>query len=441
MEGGSAGRQPAAPSWQPSPEGRILSPTLAGRSSISQPTVRSGLRIGIDGTCLGLQRGYGRFLRELLGPLLESDRTNEYVLFVDRHSARTIPRLSARVVEPPTSASQLETASARGNRGLADVWTMGRAVARERLDVMYFPSVFSWFPVFGRVRVAVAFHDTIAERHARIVFPTLRTRWLWKLKVAWARRQADGLLTVSEWSRQQLASWFGVAPERIYVTPEAPAPAFVPVDDPEPRRSWLRERNLREDLRYLIYVGGFNPHKNLRSLIRAFARLRGTEPGRDVALILVGDHRGDLFHSEVRALRELIGELGIAGDVHFAGFVPDEELRHLFAGAMALVLPSLEEGFGLPAVEAAACGTACVATRNSPLPQLLEGGGLFVDPESPEELAGALERMAAEPARREEWARTALERAGRLSWRVTAEATRRALEAIAAGSRPGEGRR
>lgn len=354
---------------------------------------------------------------------------------MDRHSARTIPRLPARIVEPPTAASQLETASARGNRGVRDVWTMGRAVARERLDVMYFPSVFSWFPVFSRVRVAVAFHDTIAERHARIVFPTARTRWLWKLKVGWARRQADGILTVSEWSRRQLSDWFGIPPERIFVTPEAPAPAFAPTSDPEPRRSWLRERGLHPELRYLVYVGGFNPHKNLHNLVRAFARLHDTEAGRGVALILVGDHTGDLFHSEVQALRKLIAELGLESDVHFAGFVPDEELRHLLAGAMALVLPSLEEGFGLPAVEAAACGAPCVATRNSPLPDLLEGGGLFVDPESPGELAAALERIAAEPERRAEMARTALERAGRLSWQVTAEATRRALETIAAGGR------
>jgi glycosyltransferase involved in cell wall biosynthesis len=225
-----------------------------------------------------------------------------------------------------------------------------------------------------------------------------------------------------------------VPPERIFVTPEAPAPAFVPVSDPAPRRAWLRDHGLEEDLRYLIYVGGFNPHKNLRSLVRAFARLRSTEAGRDVALLLVGDAGGDLFHSEVQALRDLIGGFALESEVHFVGFVPDEELRHLFAGAMALVLPSLEEGFGLPAVEAAACGAPCVATRNSPLPQLLEGGGLFVDPEVPGELVAALERMAAEPGLREELARGALERAGRLSWQATAEATRRALETIAAGS-------
>lgn len=403
---------------------------MADAGAGRQPAV-AGLRIGIDGTCLALKRGYGRFLRELIVPLLESDTTNEYVLFVDRHAARSIPPLPARIVQPRTSESQVDSASARGNRGVLDVWRMSRAVANEPLDVMYFPSVFSWFPVTGRTRVAVAFHDTIAERYARIVFPTLRTRCLWKLKVAWARRQAHGIITVSEWSKRSLAEWFHVPEERIFVTPEAPAAVFRPVGDPGPRRKWLAERGLPEDASYLIYVGGFNPHKNLRSLVDAFARVGGDSP--DLQLLFVGDHAGDTFHSEVHDLRERIRAAGIGDRVHFLGFVPDDDLRHLYAGALALVIPSFEEGFGLPAVEAAACGAPAVGTRNSPLPEVLEGGGLFVDPERPEELVEALGRLVREPGLRDRLADGALRRAGRLSWQVTADCTRRALETVARG--------
>lgn len=399
----------------------------------SRPASGAGLRIGIDGTCLALKRGYGRFLREMIVPLLESDHDNEYTLFVDRHAARSIPKLPVRIVEPPTSANQVDQASARGNRSLPDVFRMSRAVSRERLDVIYFPSVFSWFPVRGPAKVAVAFHDTIAERYAKIVFPTWKTRTLWKLKVAWARRQADGILTVSEWSKRSLADWFGVPAERIFVTPEAPAPEFAPVEDPGPRRRWLADRGLEPEAPYLIYVGGFNPHKNLGSLIDAFGAAVATGPGADLRMVLVGDFAGDTFHGEVQALRGRITARGLADRVHFAGFVPDEELRHLYAGALALAIPSFEEGFGLPAVEAAACGTPCIATRNSPLPEVLEGGGLFVDPGKPEELAAAVERLVTDRALRDRLAAGARERAGQLSWQVTADATRQALEAIARG--------
>jgi glycosyltransferase involved in cell wall biosynthesis len=392
---------------------------------------RTGLRIGIDGTCLALARGYGRFLRELMPPLLELDRDNEYVVFVDRHSAREIPDIAARVIEAPTSESQIGTASARGNRSLRDVWIMSRTVARERLDVLYFPSVFSWFPVRTRARIAVAFHDTIAERYANVVFPTLRTRWLWRLKVELARRQSHGIITVSEWSKRSLAEWFGIPAERIFVTPEAPAPVFRPSGEAAPRRRWLAERGIPRDASYLIYVGGFNPHKNLPRLLRAFAQVRAEAAEPDLHLVLVGDHAGDTFHSEVQALRAQIAEAGLGERTHFAGFVPDDELRHLYAGAVALAIPSLEEGFGLPAVEAAACGAPCVATRNSPLPEVLEGGGLFVDPRSQEEITAAVRRVVRDPGLRHELAAKALERAGALSWNVTAERTRQALETIA----------
>jgi glycosyltransferase involved in cell wall biosynthesis len=106
-------------------------------------------------------------------------------------------------------------------------------------------------------------------------------------------------------------------------------------------------------------------------------------------------------------------------------------LRHLYAGAVAVVLPSLEEGFGLPAIEGAACGTPCIATRQSPLPDLLCGGGLFVDPTDVAALSEALRLLGGSSELRRSLGRAALERAGRLSWRSTAEATCAALAATA----------
>jgi glycosyltransferase involved in cell wall biosynthesis len=253
---------------------------------------------------------------------------------------------------------------------------------------------------------------------------------LWKLKVSLAMRQAHGIITVSEWSRRSLASWFEVPESRIFVTPEAPSPVFGRVADPGPRRAWMEQHDIPADAPYLVYVGGFNPHKNLRRLLQAFSDVAGEHA--DLHLLLVGDHAGDTFHSEVQDLRSRIGEAGLDARVHFTGFVPDQDLRQLYAGALALVIPSLEEGFGLPAVEAAACGAPCLATRNSPLPEVLEGGGLFVDPESQEEITAALLRLVTEPLLRERLAHAARDRADALSWRVTAESTKHALESIAA---------
>lgn len=388
----------------------------------------AGLRIGVDATCLASGRGYGRFVRELLPPLLREDDRNTYVLFADEHTGPELASLPAESVLLPTAEAQAEAASARGQRRVGDMWKMGRAVAQAGLDVMYFPSVYSFYPVPGNTPVAVAIHDVIPERHGEIVFPTRWNRMLWDTKVLLARRRARALITVSQWSRQALSEQFGTPKSEIYVTLEAPGPAFRPSLRPDERQAWLRSRDLPVDAPYLMFVGGFNPHKNLGALLAAFASLLPAHP--ELRLLLVGDAAGDVFHADVDGLRDRIARLGIGESVHWAGFVEDDLLRHLYAGALALVLPSLEEGFGLPAIEAAACGTGCVATRNSPLPELLEGAGLFVDPRDPTSLRAALGRVVGDAALRRRHGATALERVAPLSWSATARATREALEQI-----------
>lgn len=387
------------------------------------------LRIGIDATCLGSGRGYGRFIRELLPPLILEDDRNEYVLFLDEHTRDELDTLPARCVVPETTQSQADAASARGQRKVSDMWRMGRAVANERLDVMYFPSVYSFYPVPGQTPVAIAFHDIIPERYGSVVFPTRWNRLLWDTKVLLARRRARALVTVSEWSRRALFEHFGTPLDDIYVTLEAPSPVFRPALDPATRQAWLAEQGLPADADYFLYVGGFNPHKNLTALIDSFAEVAKSRP--NLHLLLVGDFEGDVFHIDVASMRERIAAHSIEQRVILPGFVPDEALRHLYSGALGLAIPSLEEGFGLPAVEAAACGTGCIATQNSPLPEVLSGAGIFIDPLDTEALTAALEAFASDEGMRRKFSAAAIERSGKLSWRATADATRSALVEIA----------
>lgn len=177
---------------------------------------------------------------------------------------------------------------------------------------------------------------------------------------------------------------------------------------------------------WFTYVGGFNPHKRVDAIVRAHAAL--VRSGRHSPhLLLVGSLSDDVFHANVLEIRAAIAANHTEALVHWTGFVDDDELRALHAGATALVLVSASEGFGLPAVEAAACGTPVIATTASPLPQVLEGGGLFVAPGDDAALVRAMTLLLDDPAAQRAMGERARHQASALDWSDAARTTLAAL--------------
>lgn len=382
----------------------------------------------MDGGCWTNARGYGRYARELLSAMVELAPEDRFVFFFDDDSVRrfhlALPNVDTVVAELDQAPGT--AAVSDGRRSVPDVLRLARQVARADVDVLFFPSVYTFFPVPPGVRAVVGIHDVIADRFPELTLPSWRARLFWKLKVGLAVRQARTILTVSEYSAREIARHFGLPPERIRVAGEAPSEVFRPSPEDSVRKAAVRY-GLPEDGRWFMYVGGFNPHKRVDVLVRAHGRLAEEEPGTVPHLLLVGTIQGDGFHRYDERLRSEIKEAGTEDRVIWTGFVPDEDLRHLYSGAIAVVLPSQAEGFGLPAVEAAACGAPVVATRESPLPGLLEGGGIFVEPGDEEGLTGALRSLASDPALRERMGAAGRERASRLTWR---QGAREALDVL-----------
>ena len=125
-------------------------------------------------------------------------------------------------------------------------------------------------------------------------------------------RRSRAIITVSEWSRKCLAEEFGTPLEKIYVTIEAPSPIFRPALERGPREAWMRAHGLSEDARYFMYVGGFNPHKNLVALVEAFAQVCAERPAEDLQLLLVGDTTSDNFHVDVEGVRAAVARCLLA---------------------------------------------------------------------------------------------------------------------------------
>lgn len=382
------------------------------------------MRIAIDATCWANGRGYGRYTRQVVPELALLAPDDEFICLLDARSAEVFNLHAPNVhrVLVPLSMSPTEAAAADNSRSPADMLRLTRALWQLHPDVFFSPSVYTYFPLPPFLRAVVTVHDAITERFPELTLPTPRARLFWKMKVGLALRQARLILTVSDFARQEISEMLQVAPSRLRVALEAPAAAFRPVADQAEIRAAARRRGLPDGASWFIYVGGFNPHKNVDVLVRAHADAARAARGTPPHLLLVGATSGDPFHGNHGVIRRAVEEMGTTGLVHWTGFVPDEELRFLHAGALALVLPSANEGFGLPAVEAAACGTPVIATLASPLPQILEGAGLFVEPGDETALAAAMRKMMDDPPARSRMAACAPERVAGLGWPRTARA-------------------
>ena len=374
------------------------------------------MRIGIDGSCLSNRRGFGRFSRQLVAALARQTTEHHFSVFIDQPSAEEVstPDAFEQVIVPVPEAPS-RAASSRGRRRLVDMIAMGKAVARRGVDLMYFPATYSFFPVWNAGKLVVTMHDTLPLSHPELVFPTWRGRLAWQIKETLAVRLAETIVTVSEASRRDIAAWSGVPAERIRVITEGPDPVFSPGGFDREGERVLSGLGLTEGGRYLLYVGGLSPHKNLLRLVEAFA-LGGAS---DVKLVLAGDLH-DVFHTHVPQIREAIARHGVNDRVILAGFVPDRDLVYLYRQAYAVILPSLLEGFGLPAVEAMACGTPVLASRSGSLPEVVGEAGVYFEAIDARSIAAAIRMLLNAPDERKSLARLALARSALFTWEESA---------------------
>jgi len=310
---------------------------------------------------------------------------------------------------------------------MGDLVRLSRAVRRRDVDAFLFPSVYTYFPVVG-VPTVVGVHDAIADELPELTLPDRRSRLLWRVKQGVALRRATRVFTVSEASRAVLVDRFGLRPERLGLVPEAPDPVFGPRSEPELLRE-LGPLGLVPGS-YLMYAGGISPHKNIETLLAAYAGLRSRRADAP-PLVLVGDLSGDPYLSSAATVRGRIDELGLETDVLLPGFVSDERLACLYAGATAVVLPSLAEGFGLPAVEAAACGAPVLLSDLPAHRESLGEAAIFFRTTDVAGLSDQMARILDDPALRRSLAARGRAQVSGLSWDLAAERLRELIGQVA----------
>jgi glycosyltransferase involved in cell wall biosynthesis len=384
------------------------------------------MRVGIDATSWSNRRGFGRFVRNVVGRLVELDPETTYILYLDQSQAGGVALPAGALRRQlPLSGS----VSGTGGRPVGDLIRLTRAVPRRELDVFLFPSVHSYFPLAG-IPSVLGLHDAIADELPDLALGGRRARALWKLKQTLAIRQATRLFTVSAAARNILTQRLGIAPARLAVVPEAPDPVFHPRAAVATARM-LASLGLDTSRPLFVYAAGISPHKNVETLLEAHAQLCRR---LDVApqLVVAGELSYDSYLSSADDVRARIAALGIEDSVTTPGFVSDEALACLYSAATAAVVPSLAEGFGLPAVEAAACGAPVVLSDLPAHRESLGEGAVYFPARDVDALSAHLELLVAGPSLRASLGQRGRAAAAALSWDVSA---RRLAEVIAGAVR------
>lgn len=396
------------------------------------------MNIGIDATCWWNQRGFGRMARELLSAMFALDTGHRFYLFIDQapDDSMNLPNLEVVQVFPdrPLTAA----AVANDSRSIGDMVRLYRAVAAAPIDVMFFPAVYSWFPVPFRLPTMVTLHDAIAEHFPQMIFPNLKGRVFWWLKVKLALWQSRRVMTVSRAAKAEIEEYLGVDAALIDVISEAPNANFRQLHNMsgyQESACALRQRlKLPLDARLIVYVGGLAPHKNLRGFLEGFAKAQQSHAIDDVHVVLVGDYGGAGFHSNYGELLQFADDRQIRKSVHFTGFISDDDLVLLYNDAFAAAMPSFSEGFGLPAVESMACGTPVLSSDQGSLPEVVGDTGVFFDPYNIASISEAIIKMTTDNQLYNDLSKRALARAATFTWPRAAGLAMAYLENLAGES-------
>lgn len=318
--------------------------------------------------------------------------------------AHGIGRFAAEVMKRLPQRIELES----GPKPLspADPLWLSYQVITKKPDVFFSPGFNP--PLFGSVPLVFTIHDLMQVTLNGVT--TAGKRLYYELIVRPAARRAFRVLTVSEYSRAQILIWSGLPEERVVNVGNGVDPMFC-----------SRGCTYHTDYPYILYVGNHRYHKNLNRLFEAFRCLDFPA----LRLLLTGNPSEEM--------KAEVARTGISSRVEFLGVVPDAMLAAVYRGASLLVMPSLSEGFGLPALEAMACGVPVVASNTPALTEVLGGAGLLVDPLSSCSIRRGIEAVLGDAVLRASMREAGLQRTKSFSWDRVGVAVRQVLDQ-AAGS-------
>lgn len=353
------------------------------------------MRIGVDARLMHYQpAGISRYTWHLLHAMAAINHTDDFVVF--QHRRHGTPLISQANFRRATLFAPVH--------GRVEQLMLPLELARHKLDLIHSTDFIP--PLRSPIPAVITVHD-LAFLH----WPHLVTKAsaAYYGQIDRGVHHARHVIVPSESTKQDLIGQLGVPDSKVSVIYEAADPSFRPLPLPETRAAITRKFNIPE--RYVLFVSTIEPRKNVNGLLRAFRMLHDRYNLKDVGLVLAGS-KGWLYEET----EQLVSELKLEAQSHFLGRVSDSDLHRLYVGAHAHIHPALYEGFGLPPLEAMACGTPTIVSNVGSLPEVVNDAALLVNPNDHEEIAVAMHRLLEDEALHDELRRKGLQRAKGFSW-------------------------
>lgn len=266
--------------------------------------------------------------------------------------------------------------------------------------------------------VAVPLITDLAVYRMKEAYQLSRVLW-WRLQYWFVRRRADFYLTISEFTRQEMVRIWGIPAEKIHIVPCACSGEMRRVEEVEKLDALRKKYALPEH--FLLFVGNFNPRKNLERLMLAYDRAR--DSGKVAHQLVIAGEQGWKFDKQT-ALKGITHQ----DDIRFIGFVPDEDMAALYSAADAFLFPTLYEGFGIPVIEAQSCGIPVLTSNVSSLPEVGGDAAVYVDPYDVEDICNGIVKITGDASLAQAMRQKGYENAKRFSWERSAEILREVIE-------------
>jgi len=367
--------------------------------------------IGIDASRANKPQKTGTewYSYHLIRTLAEIDKENQYKLYLNKSVEEGLKNLGSNFKEKVLKWPPVR------------LWTQFRLsfeMLRQSPDVLFIPA--HVLPLIMPKKSVVTIHDIGFEKHPELY--SWKDIWYHKWAIYWAKKKASKIITISEYSKNDLIEKYKIDPEKIKVIHLGyDNDLYKLVDDQGKILSVLNKYVISRP--YLLFIGRLEQKKNVLGLIEAFNILKKLGEYKDLKLVLVG-RPGYKFGS----IEEKIKEYGLENSVLVLGWVPQKDLAYLLNGAEAFVLPSFFEGFGLPILEAMACGTPVLASNRASIPEVAGGAAELFDPKNTEDMVNSIKKVLSNKEHKEELIEKGLERVKNFSWQKCSRETLKVLK-------------